>query len=105
MADAFGTTTDEMVTAASDVASANEEITAVLASLQSTAGGVAGLWQGAAAQQFERLMEAADAAGKSINSVLEEIGMNLAGSAEMYARMEEEESSNISSLGGRLEGL
>ncbi|AOS65765.1 WXG100 family type VII secretion target [Actinoalloteichus hymeniacidonis] len=105
MSDAFGVTTDEMMAAAGDVATANEEITAVLSSLQSTVGNVAGLWAGAAATQFNTLMESLDAAGQKINAALDEIGQNLAGSGEEYARIEEEQASSIGGIGGRLEGL
>ncbi|WP_016698374.1 WXG100 family type VII secretion target [Actinoalloteichus spitiensis] len=98
----YEVTPEEMAQAAHDVFNTNDEIQGVLSSLQSTCANVAGFWSGGAATAFQNLMERLDQGGQKINEALREIGDQLKGSGEEYARLEEEEAASMSSIDSRL---
>lgn len=98
MAGFFGTTTEEMQRAGNHVQSVNQAVQADLSSLRGQLTPLAGMWRGAAATEFTRLMARWDASAAQLNEALRGIGESIRGSAQSYQQQEDEQLASMSSI-------
>ncbi|WP_309115133.1 WXG100 family type VII secretion target [Saccharothrix sp.] len=100
----YGTGTDELVQAAKDIVSVDESVQGILNQVRSTVDTVSGSWKGAAATAFNTLMTRFDEDARKLQEALRAIAEQMSGSADIYARQEEEQNQSMSSLTSRLAG-
>jgi WXG100 family type VII secretion target len=98
MADAYSTEFAVMQKAGQSVSQAVEEIGAEMRNLESALAPVAGAWKGSAASAFQQLMERFQSDGTKLTQALQAIGEALGTNTTNYSKVEEQNSSSITSL-------
>jgi WXG100 family type VII secretion target len=98
MADGFGTTVEEMERAARHVFAVNDGVQADLATLRTRLGPLAGAWRGEAATAFAGLMARWDTDARVLSEALRSIGESIQGSGAGYQAMEEQHTSDLSTI-------
>ena len=102
MPSGYGLSQEELAKAAKDVHQVNEDTQAQLRTLRGQLEPLAGAWQGAAATAFQQLMLRFDEDAQKIQQALGTIGTSLHESYTTYVQQEEEQSSAMSNITGRL---
>jgi WXG100 family type VII secretion target len=102
MPDGYGLSEEELAQASKDVADVNEQTQSQLRTLRGQLEPLASAWQGAAATAFMQLMARFDEDAAKIQQALGQIGESLHASYTTYVQQEEEQSSSMSNITGRL---
>ncbi|XVV03255.1 WXG100 family type VII secretion target [Actinosynnema sp. CA-248983] len=100
----YTTGTPELIQAAKDIISVDESVQGILGQVRSTVDGVSASWAGQAATAFQTLMTRFDEDARKLQEALRGIAEQISGTAEIYARQEEEQNQSMSSLTSRLAG-
>ncbi|CAL9673346.1 ESAT-6-like protein EsxB [Actinosynnema sp. ALI-1.44] len=100
----YTTGTQELMQCAKDIISVDEQTQGILNQVRNTVDGVASSWQGQAATAFQTLMTRFDEDARKLQEALRAIAEQMSGSADIYARQEEEQNQSMSSLTSRLAG-
>lgn len=104
MGGGFGTDTEVMEKAVSEVQDVRQAVDSAVQTLNGEIEPVLGGWQGQAAQVFRKLMDQFNQEAKKINQKLDEIGENIQSSSKDYAQQQEESAEEISKIEGMLGG-
>ncbi|GAA3841742.1 WXG100 family type VII secretion target [Saccharothrix violaceirubra] len=104
MAGGYGTGTEELVGAATDIVSTDEHVQGILRSLRGTVDTVGASWKGQAATAFQNLINRFDEDARKLQEALRAIAEQMSGSADIYRRQEEEQNQSMGGLLGRLNG-
>jgi WXG100 family type VII secretion target len=90
--------TAELVQSGKDMMDTNAALQGELSRLASSVDAISGAWAGGAAQAFTTLMARFQEDAKVLNTSLENIAEQIAGSADVYTRQEEEAAQSLSSI-------
>ncbi|GAB2746696.1 WXG100 family type VII secretion target [Salinifilum aidingensis] len=104
MGGGFGTDTEVMEKAVSEVQQVRQAVDSAVQTLNGEVEPALGGWQGQAAQVFRKLMDQFNQEAKTITQKLDEIGENIQGSSRDYAQQQEESAQEISKIEGMLNG-
>ncbi|MFI9007253.1 WXG100 family type VII secretion target [Actinosynnema sp. NPDC053489] len=94
----------ELVNAAKDIVSTNQNVQGVLGQLGNTIDGLSSAWAGGAAVAFQKLMERFREDADKLQKALMDIAEQMDGSAATYLQQEEEQAQAMSSITNRLGG-
>jgi WXG100 family type VII secretion target len=98
MAGSFKTGTEELTKVSDQMVQANEALQDEGRQLAQAVDSVQGAWSGAAAQAFTNLMTQYATDFQNLNTALQNIAEQVAGSSRDYAAQEETASSDISAI-------
>ena len=102
MSGAFTTQTDQMVQAATKVDDVNNEVRALLSSLQSQVEAVQSSWKGQAATTFQSLMMRFNEDTTKLSQALTDISEQIRSSGQGYAAQDQAAHDAVSSAGSSL---
>lgn len=94
----YTTGAPELLKAAQDMNTANDDLSGLLNSLLSKLEPLQGAWKGEAARAFHSLLERYAADAKKLNESLVQISEAVTGTAHEYTRQEQEQSATMSAL-------
>lgn len=100
----FGTDADLMQKASGQVEEVRSSVEQAVNQMQSQAEPVLAAWKGRASDTFRNLMDQFQQEAKDITTKLGEIGQNIESSGKNYAQQDEEQSSEMSKIAGKLSG-
>ncbi|MCX5199857.1 WXG100 family type VII secretion target [Streptomyces sp. NBC_00249] len=95
---------DELSASAQKVDQASQNIKGLFAHLQSSVQGIGNQWQGDAARSFNTLAEQIHSNGQKIQNSLQTVSENLKSAGVTYDGQEQDTTSSISGIAGRLGG-
>jgi WXG100 family type VII secretion target len=98
----YTTGVPELIQAGKNMEDANANLQSELSQLAGSVEGIAGAWKGSASQAFTTLMGRFQEDAKKLNDSLQNIAEQIAGSADVYQRQEEEAAQSISAITGAL---
>ena len=98
----FEVTTAELDALAKHIGTISEQIQGQARTVRDAASGVASGWSGNAAAAFQSLMQRMDEDVIKLDRALQAIQEQIASTADVYARNEEEQESSVSSIANRL---
>ncbi|WP_246019298.1 WXG100 family type VII secretion target [Saccharothrix australiensis] len=90
--------------AAKDIMDTNANVQGVLNNLRNTIDGLAPAWKGSAADAFNNLMTRFNDDAAKLQEALVGIAEQITGTVQTYVQQEEEQSSEMSTIMGRLGG-
>jgi WXG100 family type VII secretion target len=98
MAQGYQTGAPELLKAAQDINTANDELQGLLNTLLGKLEPLESAWQGRAAKAFHTLLERYAHDAKQLNDSLVKIGEQVTGTAHTYTQQEEEQEQTLSKL-------
>ncbi|WP_367134895.1 WXG100 family type VII secretion target [Saccharothrix sp. HUAS TT1] len=98
----YSTGHPELLNAAKDIVSTNDNVQGVLRQLGSTIDGLSGAWAGGAADAFRKLMERFNQDADKLQKALLDIAEQMDSTAATYMQQEEEQSAEMSNITSRL---
>ena len=98
----FGTDSATLDALAKRIMDVDEQAQAKLRAVRSAAETVQASWKGSAATAFQNLIARFDEDGRKVSEALREISAQIASSAEVYQRNEDEQESAVSNVSSRL---
>lgn len=98
----FNVTTADLDALAKHIGTISEQIQGQARTVRDAAQGVASGWSGNAATAFQSLMTRMDEDVVKLDRALQAIQEQIASTADVYARNEEEQESSVSSIANRL---
>ena len=98
----FIVTTADLDALAKFIGDTSDQIQGQARTVRDAASGVASGWAGDAFTAFSNLMDRMDTDVKKLDEALQAIQTQIASSADVYARNEEEQSSSVSDIAKRL---
>ncbi|RKT57718.1 WXG100 family type VII secretion target [Saccharothrix australiensis] len=100
----YATGVPALENAAKDIMDTNANVQGVLNNLRNTIDGLAPAWKGSAADAFNNLMTRFNDDAAKLQEALVGIAEQITGTVQTYVQQEEEQSSEMSTIMGRLGG-
>jgi WXG100 family type VII secretion target len=98
----FKATTADLDALAKHIGDISDQIQGQARTVQSAAEGVAASWEGDAATAFQRLMTRMNEDVRKLDEALRDIQSQIASTADVYERNEQEQSTAVNSIASRL---
>ncbi|MFI6098981.1 WXG100 family type VII secretion target [Lentzea sp. NPDC051213] len=98
----FTVTTADLDALAKFIGDTSDQIQGQARTVRDAASGVASGWAGSAANAFQQLMERMDDDVRKLDEALRSIQEQIASSADVYARNEQEQEESVQSISHRL---
>ncbi|MBW4716007.1 WXG100 family type VII secretion target [Saccharothrix obliqua] len=100
----YATGVPALQNAAKDIMDTNGNVQGILNNLRNTIDGLAPAWKGSAADAFTNLMNRFNDDAAKLQEALVGIAEQITGTVQTYVQQEEEQSSEMSTILGRLGG-